>query len=100
LSQLEACSSFGATNDGKFRAFDKETGEELWMTQLPASAFASPITYQGHRTGKQFVVIAAGGGDKYDKKIHRQFGCVLTAVDTMSSNGSSFGVYLRHSRGH
>jgi glucose dehydrogenase len=28
---------------------------------------ASPVTYQGKKTGKQFVVIAAGGGNKYDK---------------------------------
>jgi quinoprotein glucose dehydrogenase len=57
----------GATNDKCFRAFDKDTGEELWMTRLPASGLASPITYQGLKTGKQFVVIAAGGGNKYDK---------------------------------
>ena len=56
----------GATNDGKFRAFDKDTGEELWMTRLPASGFATPITYTGRKTGKQFVAIAAGGGNKYD----------------------------------
>jgi glucose dehydrogenase len=58
----------GATNDGKFRAFDKDTGEELWMTRLPASGFATPVTYTGRKTGKQFVVIAAGGGNKYDAK--------------------------------
>ncbi len=58
----------GATNDGKFRAFDKDTGEELWITKLPASGMATPMTYLGKRTGKQFVVIAAGGGNKYDKK--------------------------------
>ena len=56
----------GATNDGKFRAFDQDTGEELWMTHLPASGFATPVTYLGKKTGKQFVVIAAGGGNKYD----------------------------------
>lgn len=58
----------GATNDGKFRAFDKDTGKELWMTRLPASGMATPATYRGRKTGKQFVVIAAGGGNKYDKK--------------------------------
>ena len=57
----------GATNDSRFRAFDKDTGEELWVTRLLASGLASPITYQGPKTGKQFVVIAAGGGNKYDK---------------------------------
>ncbi len=57
----------GATNDSRFRAFDKDTGEELWVTRLPASGMASPVTYQGLKTGKQLVVIAAGGGNKYDK---------------------------------
>jgi quinoprotein glucose dehydrogenase len=56
----------GATNDGKFRAFDKDTGVELWVTRLPASGMATPVTYQGSKTGKQFVVIAACGGNKYD----------------------------------
>ncbi len=58
----------GATNDRKFRAFDKDTGKELWMARLPASGLATPMTYQGKRTRKQFVAIAAGGGNKYDKK--------------------------------
>jgi len=51
----------GATNyDKKFRAFDKATGELLWETTLPYSGNATPITYQVK--GRQFVVIAAGGG--------------------------------------
>jgi quinoprotein glucose dehydrogenase len=58
----------GATNDRKFRAFDKDTGEELWMTRLPASAHATPMTYLGPKSGRQFVVIAAGGGNKYNNE--------------------------------
>ncbi len=51
----------GATNfDKKFRAFDKSTGELLWETLLPFSGNATPITYEVN--GRQFVVIAAGGG--------------------------------------
>jgi quinoprotein glucose dehydrogenase len=51
----------GATNfDRKFRAFDKSTGELLWETSLPFSGNATPATYEAH--GRQFVVIAAGGG--------------------------------------
>ena len=51
----------GATNfDKKFRAFDKATGDLLWETTLPFSGNATPITYEVN--GKQFVVIAAGGG--------------------------------------
>jgi quinoprotein glucose dehydrogenase len=58
----------GATNDSRFRAFDKDTGKELWTTKLPASAFASPMTFRGPKTGRQFIVIAAGGGNKYSKE--------------------------------
>ncbi|HTP68033.1 MAG TPA: PQQ-binding-like beta-propeller repeat protein [Dongiaceae bacterium] len=51
----------GATNyDKKFRAFDKSTGELLWETTLPFSGNATPATYSVD--GRQFVVIAAGGG--------------------------------------
>lgn len=52
----------GATADGRFRAFDSRTGKQLWVTELAASAHAAPVTYLGKRSGKQFVVIAAGGG--------------------------------------
>ena len=57
----------GATNDSRFRAFDSDTGKELWVTRLPASAHATPMTFFGKKTGKQFVVIAAGGGNKYNE---------------------------------
>ena len=51
----------GATNfDRKFHAFDSRTGELLWETLLPYSGNATPITYEAG--GRQFVVIAAGGG--------------------------------------
>jgi glucose dehydrogenase len=51
----------GATNfDRKFRAFDKATGKLLWEATLPFSGNATPATFQAG--GRQFVVIAAGGG--------------------------------------
>jgi quinoprotein glucose dehydrogenase len=51
----------GATNfDKKLRAFDKSTGELLWEATLPFSGNATPASYEVH--GRQFVVIAAGGG--------------------------------------
>jgi quinoprotein glucose dehydrogenase len=56
----------GATNDSRFRAFDAATGRELWVTRLPASAHATPMTYRSAKSGKQYVVIAAGGGHKYN----------------------------------
>jgi quinoprotein glucose dehydrogenase len=56
-----------ATNDSRFRAFDKDTGKELWVTRLPASGHANPMSFVGPKTKKQFVVIAAGGGNKYNE---------------------------------
>jgi quinoprotein glucose dehydrogenase len=57
----------GATNfDKKFRAFDKSTGKLLWETILPFSGNATPATYEVE--GKQFVVIAAGGGKDLKSK--------------------------------
>ena len=50
-----------AANDSKFRAFDAKTGAEVWSAKIPGSGHATPMTYRGKRTGKQFVVIAAGG---------------------------------------
>ncbi|HEB88643.1 MAG TPA: pyrroloquinoline quinone-dependent dehydrogenase [Deltaproteobacteria bacterium] len=51
----------GATMDDYLRAFDTETGEELWKGRLPAGGQATPLTYRTHRGARQFVVIAAGG---------------------------------------
>ena len=50
----------GASADEKIRAFDQDTGEVLWEADLPASGFATPSTYSVN--GKQYVVIACGGG--------------------------------------
>jgi membrane-bound PQQ-dependent dehydrogenase (glucose/quinate/shikimate family) len=58
----------GATADAKFRAFDAKTGEELWSADMEANANATPTTYLGRKTGKQYVVIAAGGGGYFRGK--------------------------------
>lgn len=50
----------GASQDEKFRAIDKETGKTLWEYKLPAGGYATPATFA--IDGKQYVVIAAGGG--------------------------------------
>ena len=49
----------GATADEKFRAFDLETGKELWKVSTPTASMATPMTYEVG--GRQFVVIASGG---------------------------------------
>ncbi|MEZ4773723.1 MAG: pyrroloquinoline quinone-dependent dehydrogenase [Bacteroidia bacterium] len=52
----------GATKDEKFRAYDQSNGQILWETTLPAGGYATPATYEYE--GRQYVVIAAGGGGK------------------------------------
>ena len=54
-------SFIGAALDDYLRAFDTETGEELWKARLPAGGQATPMTYRVRENGRQFVVIAAGG---------------------------------------
>jgi quinoprotein glucose dehydrogenase len=56
----------GATRDEKFRAFDSSTGKILWETKLEAGGYAVPASYEVD--GKQYVVIAAGGGGKLGTK--------------------------------
>jgi len=51
----------GAAIDNYLRAFDIDSGEKLWEGRLPASGQATPMTYSLEKTGKQYVVIAAGG---------------------------------------
>lgn len=54
------------TLDPFIRAFDVETGKELWKSELPTSAHATPMTYQLKPDGKQFVVISSGGNPHID----------------------------------
>lgn len=49
-----------ASKDEMIRAFDQDTGKILWQAKLPAGGYATPATYQVK--GRQFVVIACGGG--------------------------------------
>ena len=53
----------GAAMDDYIRAYDVETGEEVWRERLPAGAQATPMTYRLAEGGPQIVVIAAGGHD-------------------------------------
>jgi quinoprotein glucose dehydrogenase len=50
------------TTDHRLRAFDAQTGKQLWEAELEANGHATPMTFRGKKTGKQFVVVAAGGG--------------------------------------
>jgi glucose dehydrogenase len=51
----------GATQDRMLRAFDIGDGRELWSHELPAIGAATPMTFRSPKTGRRYVVIAAGG---------------------------------------
>jgi quinoprotein glucose dehydrogenase len=48
-----------ATPDAKFRAYDSDSGELLWDTDLPTGGFATPAVYEAG--GKQYIVVNASG---------------------------------------
>jgi quinoprotein glucose dehydrogenase len=56
----------GAAQDERLHAFDSATGALLWEHALPAGGYATPCTYMVR--GRQYVVIAAGGGGKLHTK--------------------------------
>jgi quinoprotein glucose dehydrogenase len=60
ISTASGLTFMAATVDRKIRAFDTETGRELWSADLPAGGKATPMTYLG-ADGRQYVAIAAGG---------------------------------------
>jgi quinoprotein glucose dehydrogenase len=50
----------GASLDSRLRAYDIQTGREVWSAAVPAPATATPMTFR-HSDGRQYVVVAAGG---------------------------------------
>lgn len=52
---------YAGTQDFYLRAMDMDTGEELWKARLPVGAQATPMSYVSPKTGKQYVLIVAGG---------------------------------------
>lgn len=56
-----------AALDPHLRAFDADTGKEVWSAELPASAQSTPMTYEWR--GKQYIVICAGGHGKMKSKM-------------------------------
>ena len=57
----------GAAMDPTLRAFDIQTGRELWSGSLPGGARATPMTYQVTVNGRQFVVVCVGGSEDWGK---------------------------------
>ena len=56
-----------AALDPHLRAFDSDTGKELWSAELPAGAQSTPMTYEWK--GRQYIVICAGGHGKMKSKM-------------------------------
>ncbi len=52
---------FAGTQDYYLRAFDTANGEEVWKQRLPVGSQGGPIAYKSPKTGRQYVVISAGG---------------------------------------
>ena len=63
----------GAAMDERLHAFDKETGQLVWEFQLAAGGYATPSTFA--IKGRQYVLIAAGGGGKPGTKSGDAFYC-------------------------
>ncbi|OAG75294.1 glucose dehydrogenase, methanol dehydrogenase subunit 1 [Acetobacter malorum] len=52
---------FAGTQDYYLRALDSGTGKEVWRERLPVGAVAAPLIFRSPKTGKEYVVISAGG---------------------------------------
>ncbi|HEY7924218.1 MAG TPA: sulfatase-like hydrolase/transferase [Vicinamibacteria bacterium] len=63
----------GAAMDERFHAFDAATGKLLWEFQMDAGGYASPATFE--TDGRQYVVIAAGGGGKPETRPGNAYYC-------------------------
>lgn len=59
---------FAGTQDFYLRAFDSRTGKEIWKSRLPVGSQGGPMTYISPKTGKQYIVITAGGARQSPKR--------------------------------
>ena len=78
---------FAGTQDFYLRALDSSTGRELWKSRLPAGSSATPMTFISPHTGRQFIVIAAGG--TAESKVKGDF-IIAYALPERSAPGSAF----------
>lgn len=56
------------TQDFYPRAFNSATGEEIWKARLPVGSQGGPMTYKSPKTGKQCVLISAGGARQSEER--------------------------------
>ena len=59
---------FTGTPEGKFLAFDDETGEALWSFQTGSGIVGQPITWE--QNGEQYVSVISGWGGEVAKKVN------------------------------
>lgn len=76
----------GGTKDEMFHAFDKATGKLLWQVKLPAGGYATPSTYMVN--GRQYVIIAAGGGGKLRTKSGDSYIAFALPAQTLSASAN------------
>jgi quinoprotein glucose dehydrogenase len=77
----------GATDDSRLRAFDSTNGKLLWETLLPASIYATPMTYQG-KSGKQFVAAVNTGGMTGSKVLNDEVTAFALSVEGQKASGA------------
>ena len=68
LSTQSGLVFFAGTQDFYLRAFDSRTGKEVWKDRLPVGSQGGPMTYVSPKTGKQYIVITAGGARQNPKR--------------------------------
>lgn len=52
---------FAGTQDYYLRAYDSGSGNEVWKARLPVGSQGTPMTYVSPKTGRQYIVVTAGG---------------------------------------
>ncbi len=80
----------GAAMDERFHAFDKATGKLLWEFQMDAGGYATPATYESN--GRQYVIVAAGGGGKPQTKPGNAYYCFALAENKSTPSGKAGGL--------
>jgi len=77
----------GGVMDGRMRAIDVMSGDELWSDALPVSSQATPMSYVSKKTGRQYILVTTPGGKRAQPAREN-------AVDTSTQDSASKGGYV------
>jgi membrane-bound PQQ-dependent dehydrogenase (glucose/quinate/shikimate family) len=69
LSTASGLTFIAATDDRRLRAYETVSGKLLWSHILPASAQSSPMSFVDGRSGRQYLVVVAGGDARLSKRL-------------------------------